>query len=80
MKQLTSHFIVLNKHLNDVLPVVAEIITDSIFPEEELAIYKQNQNQKLQVNLKKCDFVANRLIDEYVFGVESSLWKVYFNG
>jgi predicted Zn-dependent peptidase len=47
---------------------VAEIITESIFPEEELAICKQNQKQRLQVNLKKCDFVANRLIDEYVFG------------
>lgn len=58
----------LTKHLHELLPVVAEIITESIFPEEELAICKQNQKQRLQVNLKKCDFVANRLIDEYVFG------------
>ncbi len=59
----------LNKHLNKALPVIAEILTDSIFPEEELAIYQQNQKQKLSVNLKKCDFVANRLIDEYVYGI-----------
>lgn len=58
----------LTKHLHELLPVVAEILTESIFPEEELAICKQNQKQRLQVNLKKCDFVANRLIDEYVFG------------
>ena len=58
----------LSKHLPDLLPVVAELMTDSIFPEEELAIYKQNQKQRLEVNLKKCDFVANRLIDEYVYG------------
>lgn len=58
----------LSKHLHELLPVVAEIITESIFPEAELAICKQNQKQRLQVNLKKCDFVANRLIDEYVFG------------
>ncbi len=58
----------LTKHLHELLPVVAEIIMESIFPEEELAICKQNQKQRLQVNLKKCDFVANRLIDEYVFG------------
>jgi len=44
------------------------LLTESIFPEEELAIYKQNQKQSLEVNLKKCDFVANRLIDEYLFG------------
>ncbi|MCA6449615.1 MAG: insulinase family protein [Chitinophagaceae bacterium] len=58
----------LSKHLPDLLPVVAELMTESIFPEEELAIYKQNQKQRLEVNLKKCDFVANRLIDEYVYG------------
>ncbi len=58
----------LNKHLNVLLPVVTELITDSIFPEDELAIYKQNQQQKLEVKLKKCDFVANRIIDELLYG------------
>jgi zinc protease len=58
----------LSKHLSELLPVVAELITESIFPEEELAIYKQNQKQRLEVNLKKCDFIANRLIDEYIYG------------
>jgi zinc protease len=58
----------LKKHLPQLLPVVAELLTESIFSEEELAIYKQNQKQRLEVNLKKCDFIANRLIDEYVYG------------
>ncbi|GAC1441061.1 MAG: pitrilysin family protein [Sediminibacterium sp.] len=58
----------LSKHLHHLLPVVAELMTESIFPEEELAIYQQNQKQRLEVNLKKCDFIANRLIDEYVYG------------
>jgi zinc protease len=58
----------LSKHINELLPVVAEIMVDSIFPEEELVTYKQNQKQKLEVSLKKCDFIANRLIDEYVYG------------
>src|SRR3954471_16464238 len=58
----------LSKHLKQVLPVVEELITDSVFPEEELAIYKQNQIQRLKVSLQKCDFVANRFIDEYLFG------------
>jgi len=60
----------LKKHLKQVLPVVEELITDSIFPEEELAIYKQNQIQRLKVSLQKCDFVANRFIDEYLFGFD----------
>lgn len=58
----------LNKHLNNILPVVEEMITDSIFPESELAVYKQNQIQRLKVSLMKCDFVANRLIDEHLYG------------
>ncbi len=43
----------LNKHISKVLPMVGELITDSIFPEEELAIYKQNQVQRLKVSLQK---------------------------
>lgn len=58
----------LSKHLHELLPVIKEMITDSVFPESELEIFKQNSKQKLSVNLKKCDFVANRLIDTYLFG------------
>ncbi|HEY0678642.1 MAG TPA: pitrilysin family protein [Chitinophagaceae bacterium] len=58
----------LSKHVQELLPVVAELITDSVFPEEELSIFKKNMQQRLQVNLKKNDFVANRLIEAYLFG------------
>lgn len=58
----------LNKHVNALLPVVAELISDAVFPETELAIYKQNSRQRLKVNLQKSEFVAGRLIDSYLFG------------
>lgn len=60
----------LSKHLEALLPVVREMIVDSVFPEEELAIYKQNMQQRLRVNLRKGDFVAGRLIDAYLYGHE----------
>ena len=60
----------LSKHLEALLPVVREMIVDSIFPEEELAIYKQNMQQRLRVNLRKGDYVAGRLIDAYLYGQE----------
>jgi zinc protease len=63
---LTLHC--LNKHIGELLPVVEELIIDSIFPEEELAIFKQNQKQRLSVSLKKSEFVASRLIDSYIYG------------
>lgn len=58
----------LNKHVTELVPVIAEIINDSIFPERELEIYVQNSQQKLQVNLQKSEFVASRLIDANLFG------------
>ena len=63
---LTLHC--LTKHLVVLLPEVKELLFDSIFPEEEISIYKQNMRQRLNVNLKKSDFVAGRLIDAYLFG------------
>ncbi|HET9058115.1 MAG TPA: pitrilysin family protein [Chitinophagaceae bacterium] len=74
---LTLH--TLTKHLPELLPVMQEIITDSVFPEEELAIYKQNSKQKLSINLKKCEFVANRLIDSYLYGEEHPYGKYSTN-
>lgn len=58
----------LSKHLPVLLPVVKEMITDAIFSKEELATFVQNSKQKLSVNLKKNDFVANRLIDAAIYG------------
>ena len=65
----------LTRHLPELLPVMREMITDSIFSEEELAIYKQNSQQKLAVNLQKCDFVANRLIDACIYGEQHPYGK-----
>lgn len=65
----------LSKYLPELSPVIKEMITDSVFPENELKIYKQNSKQKLSVNLKKCDFVANRLIDVYLYGEQHPYGK-----
>jgi predicted Zn-dependent peptidase len=65
----------LSKHLPELLPVMKEMITDSVFSEEELQVFKQNTQQKLSVNLQKCDFVANRLIDACLFGEQHPYGK-----
>ncbi|MBN8788698.1 MAG: insulinase family protein [Terrimonas sp.] len=65
----------LTKHLKELLPVVRELVTDSIFPETELDIFRQNMKQKLEINLKKPDFIANRLIDEYLYGIDHPYGK-----
>ncbi len=65
----------LSKHMDVLLPVVRELILDSVMPADELATYVQNMKQRLSVNLKKCDFVAGRLIDAYLFGEEHPYGK-----
>ena len=58
----------LTRHIDNLLPKVRELITDSVMPQEELSIYQQNMKQRLKVSLKKSDFVAGRLIDVYLYG------------
>ncbi|HZZ74313.1 MAG TPA: pitrilysin family protein, partial [Puia sp.] len=60
----------MKKNFAELLPVISQLIVDSTFPEEELEIYKKNMQQRLQVNLRKNDFIAGRLIDTYLFGAD----------
>lgn len=58
----------LTKHLGTTLPIIKDILTDSAFPEKELATYIRNQQQKLQVSLQKNDVVARRLFNKAMHG------------
>lgn len=58
----------LTRHLPALLPMVLEILTEATFPEQEIEIYKRNVIQRLLVNLRQCDFVANQRIDALLFG------------
>jgi predicted Zn-dependent peptidase len=68
----------LSKHVNELLPVVAELVQDAVFPQEEINTYVQNAQQRLKVNLQKGEFVAGRLIDAYLFGEDHPYGK-YMN-
>lgn len=58
----------ITKHLPHLLPVVHEVLTDPTFPQNELDIYKKNVIDRLLVNLRQCEFVANQRIDAMLFG------------
>ncbi|MES2827539.1 MAG: pitrilysin family protein [Bacteroidota bacterium] len=58
----------LNKHLATVLPILYAILNESSFPEQELAIFVQNQKQSLSVSLKKNDFLARKQFAYALFG------------
>lgn len=58
----------LTRHLHSTLPVVKAILTDSVFPQEELDTFIRNQKQNLTVNLEKNDFVSRRVFNNSLFG------------
>ncbi|MEO6221478.1 MAG: pitrilysin family protein [Ginsengibacter sp.] len=66
----------LSRHIEELLPLVRELITDTIFPQHELEIFQKNSIQRLAVNLKKSDFVANRLIDKYLYGPDHPYGRI----
>ena len=57
----------LNKHLETLLPLIAEIITKPVFPQKELDTIITNSIQQIKVNRTKCDVVAYREITERIF-------------
>jgi predicted Zn-dependent peptidase len=65
----------LTKHLDKLLPVVNDMLTNSIFPEEEMETFRRNSKQRLKVNLQKCEFVAGRMIDAYIYGEDHPYGK-----
>ena len=58
----------LAKHIDSVLPIVNDILNNSIFPEQELETYIRNNRQSLQISLEKTDFVARRRFYNQLFG------------
>jgi zinc protease len=58
----------LTKHADNLLPLLAEVFQDSIFPAYEFETIITNRRQKLAVDMKKNDFVANRNFVSALFG------------
>ncbi len=58
----------LTRHLPKLLPIIKEVILEPTFPEAELEVYIKNSLQRLNINLMKGDFIANRNIDAMLFG------------
>lgn len=58
----------LNKHLKSTLPVVEQIIKDSIFPQHELDTHIRNKKQTFLVNNQKVANVARKRFTELLFG------------
>jgi len=58
----------LNKHLASTLPVVYDILNNSIFPQREIETFKLTNQQKLQISLQKNDVLARRQFNKALYG------------
>jgi predicted Zn-dependent peptidase len=58
----------LNKHVEKLIPLVFDVLTDSIFPEKELKTYIRNNKQRLRISLEKNDYVARKKFNHVLFG------------
>lgn len=58
----------INKFLENVFPLLHEIISEPVFPEKELETFKVQNKQRLQVNNNKVDYVARKIFNQKLFG------------
>jgi predicted Zn-dependent peptidase len=65
----------LSKYLPELLPVMQEIITESVFPESELENLKNISAQSLKVNIEKTSYMASQIFRETLFGINHPYGK-----
>lgn len=70
----------LNKHLNQLLPLLEEVILYPVFPEKELTTRKQNKKQEFLVNCEKVKYIARWKFNELIFGIEHPYGKFHEAG
>lgn len=63
-------FYSLSKHLDELLPLLGEIICEPSFPQEEIDAFIANSQHRLKIDLSKNDIIAYRNVTENIFGKE----------
>lgn len=66
--KVSISIISLNKHLPFLLPLLNEIMKESVFPEENFENLKKIQSQQLLINLEKTSYQASGLFRKNIFG------------
>lgn len=66
--QFTLTLFSLQKHVQELLPLILSILQESVFPEKECATYRRNTRQHLLISLEKGDYLAKRAFDHALYG------------
>lgn len=65
----------LTRHLAAILPLLQEMIADSVIPENELQVQKNITSQNLKVSLEKSSFLAGQVFREQIYGLNHPYGK-----
>jgi len=67
----------LNKHLNEMIPLLAEILHQPAFNIDELQILKKNLKQDFIIDSEKVKYQARRRFNEIIFGANHPYGKLF---
>ncbi|RYU95310.1 M16 family metallopeptidase [Emticicia agri] len=65
----------LTKHLPKLLPLLQEMIADSVIPENELQVQKNITSQNLKISLEKSSYLAGQVFREQIYGLNHPYGK-----
>lgn len=58
----------LSEYFEDLISLLKELFTESVFLEKEIQIHKENSIQQLKLQFEKSEFIADRKINEIIYG------------
>jgi len=62
----------LNRFAKELLPLLIEMITESVFPQEEIDMYKRNMKQRFLVEHEKVNVQSYQAFNNALFGIDSN--------
>ncbi len=66
----------LSKYYDRLLPLMAELITEAVFPDDELALFIERRKQEFLTNKQKVRYMASQGFNKQVFGEHSAYGQV----
>lgn len=73
--QSTTTFYTLSRHLDDLLPVIDDLVHAPAFPQREFEVYRRDRRQKIMASQQKSSDMARRLYYETLFGLDHPLGR-----
>lgn len=68
LNKMELSLVSLNKYAGETIPMLAEMIAESVIPEKELEIFLRNKRQEFLVSIEKTSYLARKEFSKLLFG------------